>query len=47
MVDEFVKFYLKHGGDLANEVGYVGMPDSVEDRVKDRYNKRLTGKWFD
>tara|TARA_B100002052_G_scaffold140818_1_gene129049 strand:+ start:3002 stop:3970 length:969 start_codon:yes stop_codon:yes gene_type:complete len=47
VVDEFVKFYLKHGGDLANEVGYVGMPDSVEDRVKDRYNKRLTGKWFD
>ena len=47
VVDEFIKFYLKHGGDLANEVGYVGMPDSVEDRVKDRYNKRLTGKWFD
>ncbi|MAR29358.1 MAG: phosphate ABC transporter substrate-binding protein [Candidatus Marinimicrobia bacterium] len=45
-VDEFVKFYLENGDDLAGEVGYVGMPKEVTNRVKERYNKRLTGTWF-
>ncbi len=45
-VDEFVKFYLENGDDLANEVGYVGMPNKVTKKVIERYTKRLTGSWF-
>ena len=45
-VDEFVKFYLENGDELANEVGYVGMPNKVTKKVIERYTKRLTGSWF-
>ena len=44
-VDEFVKFYLENGDELANEVGYVGMPNKVTKKVIERYTKRLTGSW--
>ena len=33
-VDAFVTFYLDNAASLAGEVGYVGMPDKVTDRVK-------------
>ena len=45
-VDAFVTFYLDNAASLAGEVGYVGMPDKVTDRVKSRYKNRQTGKWF-
>ena len=45
-VDAFVTFYLDNAASLAGEVGYVGMPDKVTDRVKSRYKNRQPGKWF-
>ncbi|MAQ43859.1 MAG: phosphate ABC transporter substrate-binding protein [Candidatus Marinimicrobia bacterium] len=45
-VDAFVTFYLENAASLAGEVGYIGMPDKVTDRVKSRYKNRQTGKWF-
>ena len=45
-VDAFVTFYLDNAASLAGEVGYVGMPDKVTDRVKSRYKNRQTVKWF-
>ncbi len=45
-VDAFVTFYLENAASLAGEVGYVGMPDSVTDRVKARYKNKEVGGWF-
>ena len=45
-VDAFVTFYLENAASLAGEVGYVGMPDSVNDRVKARYENKEVGGWF-
>tara|TARA_X000001036_G_scaffold81437_1_gene73282 strand:- start:3626 stop:4567 length:942 start_codon:yes stop_codon:yes gene_type:complete len=45
-VDAFVTFYLENAASLAGEVGYVGMPDSVTDRVKARYENKEVGGWF-
>jgi len=45
-VDAFVTFYLENAASLAGEVGYVGMPDSVTDKVKARYKNKEVGGWF-
>jgi len=41
-VKEFVEFYLKHGGELSKEVGYVNLPDQAyELALKNFQNKKL------
>lgn len=42
-VDDFVSFYIREARQLAGEVGYVPMPQSVYDNVLSRYERRVTG----
>jgi phosphate transport system substrate-binding protein len=45
-VAEFVKFYVQNAGKLAEEVGYIGLPDNVIALVKERLERRITGSAF-
>jgi len=45
-VAEFVKFYLENAGKLADEVGYIGLPDKVIALVKERLERRIKGSAF-
>ena len=45
-VDAFVKFYFEHGPKLAEEVGYVRLPSTVQNIAKMKYAKRVTGTHF-
>jgi phosphate transport system substrate-binding protein len=45
-VAEFVKFYVQNAGKLAEEVGYIGLPDNVIALVKERVERRITGSAF-
>jgi len=45
-VAEFVKFYIENAGKLAEEVGYIGLPDNVIALVKERLERRITGSAF-
>ncbi len=45
-VQAFVDFYLDVAGDLANEVGYVRLPDAAYDLVRQRWQTRRTGTVF-
>ncbi len=45
-VKEFVEFYIKHGGELALEVGYVPLPDSAYKMAAERVAKGNTGTVF-
>ena len=45
-VAEFVDFYLNEGGELAEEVGYVRLPDAVYDRAKANVRSRKTGTQY-
>lgn len=45
-VNAFVEFYLKNGGALASEVGYVALSDSIYKLVVDRYRNRTLGSVF-
>ncbi len=45
-VEAFVQFYLEKGPKLAAEVGYVGLPQAIQDRVKANYIARKTGTQF-
>ena len=45
-VAEFVKFYIQNAGKLAEEVGYIGLPDNVIALVKERLERRVTGSAF-
>ena len=45
-VAEFVKFYVQNAGKLADEVGYIGLPDNVIALVKERLERRITGSAF-
>jgi|LSQX01.3.fsa_nt_gb phosphate transport system substrate-binding protein len=46
-VDAFVRFYLDNAAELATEVGYVPLPDSVYDLVRARYADRVVGSMFE
>lgn len=45
-VEEFVKFYLEHIGDLAREVGYVPLPKSAYEKGLQRLKNREVGTVF-
>jgi phosphate transport system substrate-binding protein len=45
-VAEFVKFYIQNAGKLAEEVGYIGLPDKVYELVMQRVERRITGSAF-
>lgn len=45
-VDAFVKFYMKHAGKLAADVGYVALPDDAYELARKRYADRVTGSVF-
>jgi phosphate binding protein len=45
-VAEFVKFYVQNAGKLADEVGYIGLPDKVYELVMQRVERRITGSAF-
>ena len=46
LVDEFVMFYLNHAGEIANEVGYIRLPDNVYSLAKSRFENRTFGSVF-
>jgi len=45
-VAEFVKFYVQNAGKLAEEVGYIGLPEKVYALVQERVERRITGSVF-
>ena len=45
-VDAFVKFYLAHGPELAEEVGYVKLPAEIYKRARGNYEARKTGTQY-
>jgi phosphate transport system substrate-binding protein len=45
-VAEFVKFYIQNAGKLAEEVGYIGLPDKVYELMMQRVERRITGSVF-
>lgn len=45
-VEAFVKFYIQNAGKLAEEVGYIALPDKVYELALQRVEKRITGSVF-
>ena len=45
-VEGFVNFYLENAGDMAEEVGYVRLPEVIYDRCRANVEKRRTGTQF-
>ncbi|MCM8748693.1 PstS family phosphate ABC transporter substrate-binding protein [Thermomicrobiaceae bacterium CFH 74404] len=45
-VDAFVRFYLENAAALAEEVGYIPLPDEAYQLVMERYEQRKTGSVF-
>ncbi|MHC4995203.1 MAG: PstS family phosphate ABC transporter substrate-binding protein [Planctomycetota bacterium] len=45
-VDAFVGFYFEHGAELAEEVGYVRLPQAVTDRAMANFKNRRVGTQF-
>lgn len=45
-VKRFVEFYMKNGGVLSKEVGYVALPDKAYELAQKRFTKRITGSVF-
>ncbi|MCC6682517.1 MAG: PstS family phosphate ABC transporter substrate-binding protein [Phycisphaeraceae bacterium] len=45
-VNAFVEFYFEQGPDLADEVGYVRLPESVYDRARNNFHNNRTGTQF-
>lgn len=45
-VEAFVNFYLDNAAELAEEVGYVGLPERAYELAKGRVAKRITGSVF-
>ena len=46
IVNEFVMFYLDYAGKIANEVGYVPLPNKVYQLAKGRFENRTSGSVF-
>jgi phosphate transport system substrate-binding protein len=45
-VKRFVEFYMKNGGKLAKEVGYIALPDKAYELALKRFEKRVIGSVF-
>ena len=45
-VKRFVEFYMKNGGSLSKEVGYVALPNKAYELAQKRFTKRVTGSVF-
>ncbi len=45
-VKRFVEFYMKNGGELSKEVGYVALPNKAYELAQKRFTKRITGSVF-
>ncbi|RME12664.1 MAG: PstS family phosphate ABC transporter substrate-binding protein, partial [Ardenticatenia bacterium] len=45
-VEAFVNFYLDNGATLAEEVGYVGLPEKAYELAKERVAQSITGSVF-
>lgn len=45
-VAEFVKFSIENSSKLADEVGYIGLPENVIALIKERFERRITGSAF-
>jgi phosphate transport system substrate-binding protein len=45
-VKEFVEFYLKNGGELSTEVGYVNLPDKAYTLALENFQKEKLGTGF-
>ncbi|MDA7951113.1 MAG: PstS family phosphate ABC transporter substrate-binding protein [Pirellulaceae bacterium] len=45
-VNAFIEFYLDNVGSIANEVGYVGLPEEVYTLAKKRFQGKVTGSAF-
>ncbi len=45
-VKAFVKHYLKNAADIADEVGYVGLPDDISGSAVNRFRRKQTGTHF-
>lgn len=45
-VKRFVEFYIKNGGELSKEVGYVALPNKAYELALKRFTKRVTGSVF-
>ena len=45
-VKVFVQHYLDNAADMADEVGYVGLPDEISDQAMARFKSRKTGTHF-
>ena len=45
-VKKFVTFYLENAGELAEDVGYVGLPDEVQETVMTHFTEKMTGTHF-
>src|ERR687896_1991177 len=45
-VKEFVEFYLKHGGELSKEVGYVNLPDKAYELALKNFQNHKLGTAF-
>lgn len=45
-VKTFVNHYLENAADIAEGVGYVGLPEEMYERAEDHFGRRLTGTHF-
>lgn len=45
-IQSFVDFYMKNGGTLSKEVGYIALPDKAYELALRRFGKRTTGSIF-
>ncbi len=45
-VERFVEFYMKNGGNLSREVGYIALPAKAYELALKRYGKRTAGSIF-
>ena len=45
-VAEFVKFSIENSSKLADEVGYIGLPENMIALIKERFERRITGSAF-
>lgn len=45
-IQKFIEFYMKQGGELSKEVGYIALPDRAYGLAHKRFQKRMTGSIF-
>lgn len=45
-VEAFVNFYIDNAGSLSQEVGYVALPDSTYDEMRNRFVNNITGSVY-